>query len=183
MPVALAVDLHCKMSFSRAQQPAWQTMIRAAWNAHCLHESIAPVPAKWDRSWYEQELYYAVKKTSTSDCNAGRDYDRAMAHFEALAGVGIKWQMKLHSGDAVRLLHELREAVGDYDIDEDYLRGVAQRMLKLEVLPALETLKREQLILILGEVKRYIRRHLKHARESGRITATPLPTEDPNWDV
>lgn len=173
------------MSFSRAQQPAWQAMIKRAWAAHCLAEGINPVPPKWDRDWYEQELYYAVKTTSTSDCNAGRDYDLAMAHFESIAGESIKWQMRVHSGDARRLLHELSEITEDHGIDEDYLRGVARQMLKVDHLPELSKLTKPQLVLILGEVKRHVRRNLKSEvsstsspEEFGSISSTTFDPED-----
>lgn len=163
------------MSFSRAQQPAWQKMIAAAWSEHCRAEGVEATP-KPDRSWYEQELFFATGQHSTADCNAGRDYDRAMAHFESITGGSIKWQMKLHSGDAVRLLHELRSEVAGHEIDEDYLRGVARRMLRTEHLPELSKLTREQLILILGEVKRFVRRRLK--REAAPATAAEEPSID-----
>lgn len=161
------------MSFSRAQQPAWQKMLDEAWAAHLLSQGEAQVPrckCKVRGSdcgccrWYLQELFFATGQHSTSECNAGRDYDRAMAHFESIAGNGIKWAMKIHSGDANRLLHELRATVGGYEIDEDYLRGVARQMLQTEELPELEKLSRKQLILILGEVKRYVRRHLREVK-------------------
>lgn len=90
-----------------------------------------------------------------------------MAHFEALGRVGIKWQMKLHSGDAVRIMHELREAVGsfaDQHVDEDYLRATAQQALRLDGPPALKDPKREQLIFVLGEVKRWLRRRPKELK-------------------
>jgi hypothetical protein len=148
------------MGFSKGQQPEFRMLVKAAWRAYALQESLDP-GTKPDRGWYERELEFATGRSSTTECNAGRDYDLAMAHFEGVAGTGIKWQMKVHTGDAKRLLYELQKAVGEHDIDEDYLRGIARRMLRLERLPALETLTRDELIRILGEVKRYIRRRLK----------------------
>jgi hypothetical protein len=147
------------MGFSKAQQPGFRAMVFAAWVAHCRAEN-QPVTAKPDRSWYERELVFATSHHSTADCNAGRDYDRAMAHFEELSGTGITWQMKIHNGDAHRLLHELRKEVDAHDIDEDYLAGVARRMCGGRDVP-LAQLSREKLIAILGEVKRYCRRRLK----------------------
>jgi hypothetical protein len=152
------------MSFSRAQQPAFRKLVKEAWIAVCKAEGRAAAAAP-DRCWYEQELYLAVGQTSTTECNAGRDYDLAMAHFEGLAGAGIAWQMRVHSGDAKRLLHELSEVTHAHDIDEDYLRSVARRMLRTEHLPELAHLSRPQLILILGEMKRYVRRRLKREAE------------------
>ncbi len=168
------------MSFSRRQQPEWQALIRAAWSAHCLAETTTVAP-KFDRSWYEQELFAATGHYSSADCNSGRDYELAMAHFEVIAGNSIKWQMKAHSGDARRILHELRESVGEHEIDEDYLRGVAKRMLRLTYLPQLETLSRQQLIIILGEVKRFIRRRLQHVAPTAIETADAAA--DPDWTV
>lgn len=159
------------MGFSRAQQPGFRAMVFAAWSAHC-REAGRPVTAKPDRVWYERELFFATSHESTSECNAGRDYDRAMAHFEQLAGTGIDWQMRFHTGDARRILHELRTEVEAHDIDEDYLQGVARQMLGREV--PLERLTRQQLILILGEVKRYCRRRLKHEAPA---PAEPAPAE------
>jgi len=156
------------MSFSRAQQPAFRKLVKAAWVAVCKAEGRAATAAP-DRSWYEQELFYATDQTSTTELNAGRDYDLAMAHFEGLAGASIEWQMRVHSGDAKRLFHTLAEVTREHDIDEDYLRAIARRMLRVDYLPALADLTRPQLILILGEVKRYVRRRLK--REAGKMGA------------
>ena len=167
------------MGFSRAQQPEFRKLLAAAWARHCADEGI--VPAKPAREWYEQELFAAVRVTSTTECNAGRDYDLVMAHFEALARAEIKWQMRVHSGDGKRLLHELRAVVGEDDleahgVDEDYLRAVAQRELRLDYRPELSALSREQCIVVLGEVKRWLRRAKKHAAaEAAAIPAEALP--------
>lgn len=164
------------MGFSRAQQPEFRALVAAAWLAYCRQENL-PLTLKLDRCWYERELFFATGHSSTSDCNAGRDYDRAMAHFEGVAGTGIRWQMKIHTGDSKRLLYELQKAVGEHEIDEDYLRAVARRMLKLDRMPELSKLTRDQLVMILGEVKRYIRRNLKAERKAS------LEAGDPDWTV
>ena len=167
------------MSFSREQQPRFRALVAAAWRVHCVDEGI-PVTAKVGREWYEQELFFATRKTSTTECGAGRDYDLAMAHFEELGRAGITWQMRLHTGDGRRLLHELREAVGEdaldaHGVDEDYLRAVARRMLRVDFEPELGALSREQCILVLGEVKRWLRGAARAARADG--SAPPLPEE------
>jgi hypothetical protein len=91
-----------------------------------------------------------------------------MAHFEALAGTGIKWQMKLYKADVERMLWSLTrdfgaEALRRARVDEEYLlrcirNGFGKRQ-PWEV-------DREDLITIVGEVKRYIRRDLAHARHT-----------------
>lgn len=168
------------MPFSRAQQPELRSLLALAWKGHCEEEGISPVDrCKGNRcgdcaycSWYEQTLFQETGHTSTTECNAGRDYDLFMAELERIGRAGIKWQMKVHRGDAVRIMHELREAVGQYAdemVDEDYLRSVAQQALQLSYLPELKDLNREQLIFLLGEVKRWLRRKAKKER----FTAPP----------
>lgn len=164
------------MSFSRAQQPEFRALVFAAWTAHCRHEGLA-LSVKPDREWYEQELFIATRHTSTSDCNAGRDYDLAMARFEELAGTGIKWQMKVHHGDANRMLHDLGEEFGEealkrHRVNEDYLRATARQSLRLDYLPELSKLSRKQCVLVLGEVKRWLRRAIKR-------DAAPVETIEP----
>jgi len=167
------------VSFSRAQQPEFRKLLALAWARHCAAEGIVPVPAKHDRGWYEQELFAAVRKTSTTECNAGRDYDLVMAHFEALARAGIKWQMRVHNGDGRRLLHELRAAVGEdvldaHGVDEAYLLRVAQH--GWPHIAELAELSREQCITVLGEVKRSLRRAKQHdAAEAAAIPEEALP--------
>lgn len=156
------------MSFSRSQQPEFRGLVAAAWQAHCK-ATATDLKSPGKRAWYEAELFAAVSHYSTTECNAGRDYDFAMAHFEELAEAGIKWQLRKYSGDAIRILWELRTVAMDHDIDEIYLRGVARRMLKSDTFPELHLLPREQLIQILGEVKRFCRRTLKRALKSGAI--------------
>ena len=157
------------MSFSRAQQPEFRMLVKRAWDRHCLADSVNPSDKAAHRAWYEAELLDATGHASTSDCGGGRDYDRAMAHFEALAGTGVKWNLRLHGGDAVRMLHEIRK-VGGKEVDEHYLRAVARRMTGSDELPELHALSREVLVNVLGEVKRFVRRAAKRPPEEAKET-------------
>jgi len=162
------------MSFSGRQQPEWQGMLSAAWKAQCRREGL-PLSPRCPRrkcagcpccSWYEEHLFRATGETSTADCNAGRDYDFAMAHFEILAGAGIKWQLKVHSGDLTRMLHELRADLGEpalreHRVDEAYLLTTMQNGYGTREPWKLD---REALIIVLGEVKRHVRRLLKRQK-------------------
>lgn len=151
------------MSFSRAQQPEFRKLVKAAWLEHCRAENAVAADKAAERTWYEAQLFEATGAGSSSDCNAGRDYDRAMAHFEAVAGAEVKWNLRIFDGDAKRILHGIREVSEEHALDQDYLRGVAKRMLRRDDLPELHTLSREVLIRILGEVKRFVRRGLKRS--------------------
>lgn len=188
--------------FSPKQQPEWQALKTAAWLAHCLREGL-PKTLKLDRAWYEQELHYATGHTSTTECNAGRDYDWAMAHFEVLAGAGIKWQMNIYQGDVKRMLFSLRSELGERKlqqarVDEAYLLQAIRNGYAGKKPWEIE---REQLIVILGEVKRHVRRHVVetgHAFDEHRVArdqwltdeevaadreAREAKVEDPDWTV
>jgi len=160
------------MGFSRAQQPEFRALVAAAWIAECKREGRA-VSLKPERDWYERELTLATGHDSTCDCNAGRDYDLAMAHFEALAGGSIKWGMRIYSGDVKRMLHELRKdcaevAIRAAGVNEEYLLRALQRGFGTR---QPWEVSREDLIVIVGEVKRHVRRRLAAGKE------------EPDWTV
>lgn len=174
-----------KLGFTPKQQPELRLYLTLSWKKHCLDEGLEPS----DRcrgsqrcgrcvycAWYEEILVGATRKRSSKACNAGRDYDFLMRDLEIIHGQSTKWQLRAANGDAIRIRHELRDAVENHQIDETYLRKVARNMLRVDELPELEEMEAEQLIIILGEVKRFIRRRLK----SG---VAFLDNGDPNWLV
>lgn len=174
-----------RMGFSPGQQPELRLYLTLAWRRHCSDEGLEPS----DRcrgsqrcgkcvycAWYEAILFGATRKRSSKACNAGRDYDFLMRDLEIIHDQSQKWQLRACKGDAVRIIFELRKAVADHQIEEHYLRAVAKNMLLIDELPELETMEPEQLIIILGEVKRFIQRRLK----SG---VAFLANGDPNWLV
>lgn len=147
------------MSFSRAQQPEFRLLVAKAWREHCREHGLDCTP-KPDRAWYETELQLATGKSSTSDCNAGSDYEAAMSHFEALSGDGIKWQMRQFRGPANRIEHALKKLCADHEIAEDYMQRIARHSLRVEELPELHKLSKEQLLTILRACKQYVTRKL-----------------------
>jgi hypothetical protein len=164
------------MSFSRAQQPAFRQMVKEAWLAvgrDVLQGQAGALKSTPDRDWYEQELYYATGCTSSTECDAGHDYDFAMAHFEELAGAGIRWQMKVKNGDAKRLIYNVQKIARGFNCDEAYLRGIARQALGTAHLPALDKLTPEQRVTVLRAVKIEVRR-LKARGEEPHL---PVRTE------
>jgi hypothetical protein len=142
------------VSFTRGQQPEFRKMLAEA----CKFCGIDPKGSEY-RKWYEMALFNAVRKTSTTDCNAGRDYDFVMAEFEVLGQSGIKWQRKAATGDAVRMLHEIRKTCGSAaDVDESYMLGIGARALCMPLCPPLHKLSREQLETILVACKQQVTR-------------------------
>jgi hypothetical protein len=72
------------MGFSRGQQPEFRGLVKQAWAEHCRAEGLDGKHSS-QRAWYEAELLISTGHSTTTACDAGRDYDDAMAHFETLA--------------------------------------------------------------------------------------------------
>lgn len=150
--------------FSNGQQGKYRPMVDAAWTRYCsLHPEAlqAADKAAARRAWYEEELEIATGQTSTTRCDRKRDFEAAMAHFEAIAGNGIYWNLRVYGADARRIAHNIRELCQANDVEEDYMRGMARRSLRLsewDPLPELASLEYEQLIVLMGELKRFLRR-------------------------
>ena len=87
-----------------------------------------------------------------------------MAHFEALADAGTQWQMHLHSADLQQMHQELTRDFGPRalqrcQVDEVRLLKALRGSLGNR---ALWKMQRHELIAILREVKRSVRRSIKH---------------------
>lgn len=156
---------HTKRGFTPGQQRHYRGVVGDAWTRYCELNRLPLTPAIDDnkpyRAWYETELKYCTGKTSTAHCNRKRDFDQAMAHFESIAENGIYWQTRIYGADARRIAWNIRDLVAANEVDEDYMRGMARRMLRLGddcPLPALEQMEDAQLIIIMGELKRFLRR-------------------------
>lgn len=155
---------YIKRGFTRKQQGVFRPMVLAAWNRHCsLHPEAlqAADKAAAKRAWYEAELEAATGEATSARLDPKRDFEAAMAHFETEAGAGIYWNLRVYGADARRIAHNIRELCQAHEVDEDYMRGMARRSLGLsefDPLPELASLKYSQLIVLMGELKRFLRR-------------------------
>ncbi len=152
------------LGFTKGQQGEYRPMVYAAWARHCrFHPEAlqAADKAAAKRDWYEDELEIATGQTSTRFCDRKRDFEAAMQHFEELSESGIYWAMRVYGADARRFAYSIRELCQAHDVDEDYMRGMARRSLGLgagDILPELANFEYEQLIVLMGELKRFLRR-------------------------
>lgn len=106
------------MAFSPSQQGVYRPLVDAAWKLHS-RRSGTPEKDKPSRAdWYATELQKAIGSRSTKTANKGRHFERACAHFEALADAGITHQLRLIAGD----LKRLKMAIGK--INPAYLRDL-----------------------------------------------------------
>lgn len=153
-----------KRGFTRKQQGVFRPMVLAAWQRHCRLDSSAlqaADKAAARRAWYEAELEAATGQTTSAKLDPKRDFEAAMAHFETEAGAGIDWNLRVYGADARRIAFNIREICQANEVDEDYMRGMARRSLRLgefDPLPELASLEYEQLIILMGELKRFLRR-------------------------
>ena len=155
--------------FSKKQQGYYRPLVDQAWLRHCANAKIAPQPYNDNlaicRAWYEAELEAATGETSTTRLDRKRDFTAAMAHFETIVGESIYWNMRLFGDDHRRIAFNLQEAVrgavAEDLVTEDYMRGIARRVKGLEEddpLPPLSEMTTEELLTIMGELKRFLRR-------------------------
>jgi hypothetical protein len=155
-----------QLGFTPGQQGLFRPLVDAAWAKHfaahpgCLWKTSGNEEAA-KRIWYESALKNATGKTSTTECDPKRDFEDAMVYFEQLIGESIYWATRKYGADARRIAWNIREIVRANDVEEYYMRGVARRMLRLDddaPLPLLEEMDYRDLLIIMGELKRFLRR-------------------------
>jgi hypothetical protein len=120
------------MSFSRGQQADYRPLVAEAWRAHAVREGLPLKDKVAYDTWYRAELRKATGRETTADCNKGRHWEKACAHFEGLADAGIQFQLKLIQGDLKRIRYAagkanpgyLRQFRTDADLDR-YARSIA----------------------------------------------------------
>jgi hypothetical protein len=157
------------MSFSRAQQPAFQALKQRAWQAECRLLGAAFEDADAARAWYEDELEAATGHRSSTACNPTRDYEAAMAHFEALAGDDIYWQMRKFSGNRRRILHAIRTLAADFDCDDAYMLGIARQALQIHAVVEWDALQANELLLVRNALLKQVRRQLRRGDRTDRV--------------
>ena len=147
-------------------------MVLKAWNAHC--DANPPLVSK-DKTardlWYREELQAAFGVDTSSGLDQRRDFEKAMAHFEAVIGGGIYWNLRVFKGDARRILHEINRVATGHEIDDDYMRRIARQALRTSELPELVNLSEEQLLIVLRALRIYVRRKLN--RDDAGMVAGP----------
>ena len=163
-------------------------MVEHAWEHHCnANAGVDQTRCKKHPrcrtcgycTWYEAELAAAVLLPTSVYCDQKRDFEKAIAHFEAAAGGGkgknpFYWNHRLYGADARRIIHNIQAIARDFECDEHYLQGIARQALKLSILPPLETLTYDQLIIVLRAIKIEISRQQRR----GETPSVPAPKVD-----
>jgi len=141
------------MPFVAAQQRNFRRLVAVAWDPYAAREGLAKNDRKALEVFTKNHLEKATGKRSTKDCNNSRDFDAAMAHFEALAQNGeYEWNMNLIQGDAKRARHSVQKVNPRFlsqfptQLDfERYLQGCARKLIHSSELPKLHELDNSQM--------------------------------------
>ncbi len=107
----------------------YQPMVDQAWAAHCRREDITDSTAASKKDFERAELLKCFGVNTTKGLNKGKDFDKAMAHFEELLDDGsFTWQMKALNGDARRARHQLAETVKLLRLEPGYIAAIQRQM-------------------------------------------------------
>lgn len=154
------------MGFSRGQQGIYRPLVAAAWKLHSDRAGIDAKDKPARKTWYETELREATGNASTTACNKGRDFDRARAHFEALAEAGIEGQLAEINGITKRLRWNAGQANPNWlDRFADdaafvrYMRAIAAQITGRE-LPELHNLDDREILTLTRAVVNAAKREL-----------------------
>lgn len=122
-----------RLGFSPAQQGQFRPLLAAAWQAECRLSGADPTDQMAGREWYENELEVATGNRSSKECDKERDFEAAMAHFEAIVGESIYWQMRYYSGDARRIVFSVQKDFADFSADDAYMLSIARQEIGASV--------------------------------------------------
>lgn len=113
---------------SPGQQGRYRPLVAQAWLKTCQRELWPPSDRARQNTWYRQQLVAALGIYSTTQAGNTGDFEVLMAHFEAIAGGSLYWQLRLANGDKRRLLFHLRRMLRRIPADDAYLQAIADQM-------------------------------------------------------
>lgn len=155
------------MPFNRGQQGEYRKLAKAAWELHCKRHGGPVGDRQALAEWTREQLQKSTGKTSSKDCDGGRDFDVATAHLEAIAETGYNCQLRLIRGDLKRIKYAARKIDPDYlrqfagdDDFERYLKGIIARMFPSLEAPELHQLTNDQIRALTNAIRVDARRHL-----------------------
>lgn len=140
------------MPFSGAHWAKLRPLIDAAWALHCHRNGCNERDKNAYDVWYRGHLKAATGKTSTTQCNGGRNFEQACARFEELAESGYEMQLRLITGDLKRIRHAIQRVYPPFlkQFTDDqalhaWLRGIARQVTNAGHLPDLHELDDAQI--------------------------------------
>lgn len=110
---------------SDGQRRKFFALFNRAWQDWAARHGQDPADADARDTWRRDQLEIAAGVRSIRALGAGLDFNRVMAHFEAVIGDSIYWQQRLSQ----QAIAYVRHAIGDPGLSADYLLGVARQSL------------------------------------------------------
>ena len=135
--------------FTPGQQSKYRPLVTEAWRNHRDANGIDPKDKVARENWYQRELKNCIGLTTTTQADPGFDFDIAIAHFEGLADAGFYWRGRLRQS----LFERLKKVSRHKTATPEYCEALIKHARKLHYTPKLETLNKNDLILILRALK------------------------------
>jgi hypothetical protein len=140
---------------SSAQQGRYRPLVAKAWDKAAGREGWSLFDRAARDAWYRKQLVEVLGIYTTKQADQKRDFETLMAHFEAICGDSLYWQLRLATGNKRRVLYHLRRMLLRIGADDAYLQAIADQMALGDV-EALEPVDLRQLLIALDvHVKRH----------------------------
>jgi hypothetical protein len=142
--------------FTRGQQKVYRPLVDAAWRQRCRETrtigNLADAVAK--DVWYRNQLLDECGIYTTKQADRVKDFDKLIVHFEALSHSGIYWSLRVIHNDVRVARKLLNDHIREFDVDVDYVRGIARKAGYSAALESIEDAS--QLLSILQTLKQRI---------------------------
>jgi len=144
--------------FSPRQQAIYRSLVEDAWRevAHDIRDQVAK------ERWYRDVLHKELGVYTSKQLNKTGDFEKACAAFEVIAGNNIYWQLRVGAGPIERGRRKLESIMREHEIDEAYVRAIANRMFDPNDTGAAHysNLNANQLQSLIGELEQHFARHV-----------------------
>ena len=140
--------------FTPGQQKRYRPLVDAAWISQAEANGLEKKDKPTRLAWYQSELKKSIGLDSTVNADPGFDFDIAIAHFEGLADAGFYWRGRLRKSLFDRIVKVSRHKTAT----PEYCEAIIKQARHLDYTPRLESLNKDELILIIRALKQSDRR-------------------------
>lgn len=111
------------------QLKAYHALAKRAWETWAPGNGRDVTDRKAYDAWRHAEVETVTGKTSARDLNTTDDFERIMAHWEAICGDSIHWNLKAATAAFRRIRHVVQAANKDQQltIPESYVLAIAKQ--------------------------------------------------------
>lgn len=146
------------MGFTKRQQGIYRSLVEKAWRRHAQENGLEKGDRLAKEHFYRATLHAELGVWTTKELSSSKHFAGACAAFEAIVGDSCYWGLRAHNESSRALIHAVQTVCNEYDLAEEYARGVARQALRLDSLPMLEQLQPAQLVIVLRALRIHVRR-------------------------